>query len=99
VVVESGRAADRLQPGGADRLRTGTGATVTTGRLDPRPGRGPAPDGPAAHEAGTRHPLHRDHRWGWPFDGPGSVAGLVFVLLLLAIIVVAALVVEVRVVF
>lgn len=87
VALEAARAADRLRPAGAARLRSGFRAQ----RADA--GLAPAAPAPARVEAETS-----SARRGWygRFDGPGSVAGMVIVFVILLALVIAALVVSIR---
>ncbi len=86
VDLEASRAAERLRPSGAARLRSGLRANSNGGSLS-----GAAPQTATADPRSTvgRSSSGR-------FDGPGSVAGLIIVLLILVALVVAALVVSIR---
>ncbi|MEM9566058.1 MAG: hypothetical protein AAGA93_25790 [Actinomycetota bacterium] len=86
ITVETERAAERLRPAGASRLHYGT----RRGPDDP----GPVPGRPAAVESRRRR---RRLSTGGE-DGPGSIAGLIVILCLLAALTIAAVIVSLRVV-
>ncbi len=86
VEIEASQAAERLRPSGAARLRSGLRAS-SNGMSEAgviQPGAAAEP-----RSATTRSSSGR-------FDGPGSVAGLIIVLLILVALVIAALVVSIR---
>lgn len=87
IAIESERAADRIRPTGASRLRYGLRPPVPSLRTSRR---GSAS---ASRTASTRGGGRG--RWG-RFEGPGSVAGIVIIAVLLVAIVIAALVVSFR---
>lgn len=84
IIVDSNRAADRLRPSGAKRLREGFRRPVVADS-----------DQPSRPAAQSRHRQQASART----EGPGSLAGLIIVLLILVALVVAAIVVSARVVF
>lgn len=85
IVVETERAAERLRPSGAARLHYGLRGQPSA-----------APGLPA--EASGGRPSARSASSG-RFDGPGSVAGLVVVLVILVALMALALIVSIRAVF
>lgn len=95
IAAEAARAADRLRPSGAARLRSGWRS-----RPVDQPPRTAAPTGghaPGAGPSSGGRPARTAARAGSSrFDGPGSVAGMVIVIGILVALVVLALVVSIR---
>ncbi|MGI9614785.1 MAG: hypothetical protein ACR2QO_17880 [Acidimicrobiales bacterium] len=90
IAVDSEVAAERLRPAGAARLRYGLRGQPRAEPIAPAAPPDTARSGTAA--SARRNPPDRS-------DGPGSVAGLIFVLLILLAIVSFALAVSIRAVF
>ncbi len=86
VEAEASQAAERLRPSGAARLRSGLRSHSNGGT---RAAVAPSSVGAEARSTVGRSSSGR-------FDGPGSVAGLIIVLLILVALVIAALVVSIR---
>ncbi len=85
VMIETERTAERLRPAGASRLHYGTRRDLT----DPAPGPGRS----VAAERRRRRLASAGRS-----DGPGSIAGLVAVLIVLAAVTIAAVIISLRVV-
>lgn len=86
VDAEASQAAERLRPSGAARLRSGLRASSNGGL---QAAVAPSNVAPEARTETRRRSSDR-------FDGPGSVTGLIIVLLILIALVIAALVVSIR---
>jgi len=86
VEAEASQAAERLRPSGAARLRSGQRAQTNGG----------VQAAVAVPMAGAESRSSAGRSASGRFDGPGSLAGLIIVLLILVALVVAALVVSIR---